>query len=195
MIFEAPLLLALAPIVALLVAGLVWLARRRRVRMARAWSAGLGQAARARGRWAPVIFALMALFATVALAGPRGGRAEVTTRSHALSIVMAVDISRSMLAEDVQPNRLQRAVREGQMPAAEACNDRYRLAQDLFKAPRSEEIEQLPPALVELLERASRLYDRVQHMDRRMYVEPAANQAHTVLNQIDRLQAAFGRSA
>ena len=54
----------------------------------------------------------MALLAIVALAGPRGGRAEITTRSHALSIVMAVDISRSMLAEDARPNRLQRAVRE-----------------------------------------------------------------------------------
>jgi Ca-activated chloride channel homolog len=124
MIFEAPLLLALAPIVALLVAGLVWLARRRRLRMARAWSAALGQAARARGRWAPAIFALMALFATVALAGPRGGRAEVTTRSHALSIVMAVDISRSMLAEDVQPNRLQRAVREARRLLDDSPGDR-----------------------------------------------------------------------
>ncbi len=90
---------------------------------------------------------------------------------------------------------VQRAVREGQMPAAEACNDRYRLAQDLFKAPRPEEIEQLPPALVELLERAGKLYDRVHHMDRRMYLEPAANQGHTVLNQMDRLQAVFGRGA
>ena len=91
---------------------------------------------------------------------------------------------------------VQRAVREGQMPATEACNDRYRLADDLFKAPRPSEIEQLPPALVDLLERASRLYERVLHLDRRMYVEPAANQGgHPVLSQMDRLQAVFGRSA
>ena len=124
MIFDAPLLLALAPLVAVLVAGLVWLARRRRVRLAAAWSAALERAARRRGRWAPLVFGVMALLAGVALAGPRGGRAEVTTRSHALSIVMAVDISRSMLAEDVRPNRLQRAVREARRLLEDSPGDR-----------------------------------------------------------------------
>ncbi len=127
MIFDAPLLLALAPLVALLVAGLVWLARRRRVRLASAWSASLGALARARGRWAPLLFALVALLAIVALAGPRGGRAEVTTRTHALSIVMAVDISRSMLAEDVKPSRLGRAVREARRLLDDSPGDRVGL--------------------------------------------------------------------
>ncbi len=91
---------------------------------------------------------------------------------------------------------VQRAVREGQMPAAEACNERYRLAEDLFKAPQAAEIEQLPPALGELLDRAARLYERVLHLDRRMYLEPAANEGgHPVQAQMDRLQAAFGRRA
>jgi len=124
MIFDAPLLLALAPVVALLVGGLVWLARRRRVRLAAAWSAALERAARRKGRWAPLVFGVMALLAGVALAGPRGGRAQVTTRSHALSIVMAVDISRSMLAEDVRPNRLQRAVREARRLLEDSPGDR-----------------------------------------------------------------------
>ena len=81
------------------------------------------------------------------------------------------------------------------MPRTAACNDRYRLAENLFKAPEAAEAGQLPPALVELLERASRLYERVLHMDRRMYLEPAANAGHPVLTQLDRLQAVFGRSA
>jgi Ca-activated chloride channel homolog len=123
-IFDAPLLLILAPFIAALAAGLVWLARRRRVRLAAAWSAGLGRLARGRGRWAPLAFGGMALLAIVALAGPRGGRAQITTRSHALSIVMAMDISRSMLAEDARPNRLQRAVREARRLLEDSPGDR-----------------------------------------------------------------------
>ena len=50
--------------------------------------------------------------------------------------------------------------------------------------------------LVELVERAGRLYERVQHLDRRMYLEPPVDQdSHPVLSQLDRLQAAFGSNA
>ena len=91
---------------------------------------------------------------------------------------------------------VQRAVREGQMDPQEACNDRYRLAEDLFKTPPSEHPEHLPVALLQLLERAGRLYERVLHLDRRMYLEPQADaSSHSVLSQMDRLQQAFGRSA
>ena len=91
---------------------------------------------------------------------------------------------------------VQRAVREGQMDPKEACHDRYRLAEDLFKSPPSEHPELLPTALLTLLERASRLYERVLHLDRRMYLEaPAEAGSHTVLSQMDRLQQAFGRPA
>ncbi|MEO8226212.1 MAG: VWA domain-containing protein [Gemmatimonadota bacterium] len=124
MIFEAPILLALAPVVALLVGALVWLARRRRVRLAAAWSPVVARAARARGRWAPLVFGALALLAGVALAGPRGGRTQVRTRSQALSMVMAIDISRSMLAEDVKPNRLRRAVREARRLLEDSPGDR-----------------------------------------------------------------------
>ncbi len=124
MIFDAPLLVALAPFLAAMAAGLVWLARRRRVRLADAWSAGVGRLARGRGRWAPFLFGVIALLAAVALAGPRGGRSQITTRTHALSMVMAVDISRSMLAEDTRPNRLQRAVREARRLLEDSPGDR-----------------------------------------------------------------------
>ena len=87
---------------------------------------------------------------------------------------------------------VQRAVREGQMPAAEACQDRYRVTEE---APRAvaEGAEDLPEGLLMLLDRAARLYDRVLHLDRRMYTEPAPDAgSHPVLAQLDRLQAAFG---
>jgi regulator of CtrA degradation len=44
-----------------------------------------------------------------------------------------------------------------------------------------------------LLERSERLYERVRHLDRRMYVEGEADEApHPVLAQHDRLKTAFG---
>jgi regulator of CtrA degradation len=86
---------------------------------------------------------------------------------------------------------VQRAVREGDMPAAEAFNDRYRLAEALREAP-AETRETLPGGLLSLLERSTRLYERVLHLDHRMYVQPADEDAHPVLSQHERLAAAFG---
>jgi len=127
MTFEAPLLLALAPLLALALGVLTWLARRRRVRLATAWSPALGRDARRRVRRGPLIVAFAALAAGVALAGPRGGRTKITAESHALSLVLAVDISRSMLAEDVSPSRLQRAVREARRLVQDVDGDRVGL--------------------------------------------------------------------
>ena len=89
---------------------------------------------------------------------------------------------------------VQRAVREGQMAPEEACRDRYRLTDDLFHPPAAEQADQLPAGLLKLLDRACKLYERVLHLDRRMYLErPAAPEAHPVLSQLDRLAAAFRR--
>ena len=87
---------------------------------------------------------------------------------------------------------VQRAVREGQMPAVEACQDRYRVSDDTPQEV-AEGASDLPQGLLSLLERATRLYERVVHLDRRMYTEPAPDaDSHPVLSQHDRLAAAFG---
>lgn len=112
MTFDAPLLLFLAPVVAVAFGLGAWLARRRRIQLAQRWSVSLGRLARGRGGWAPFVVGAGALLAALGLAGPRAGRTEVKTESRALSLVFAIDISRSMLAEDVSPSRLQRAGRE-----------------------------------------------------------------------------------
>lgn len=127
MTFDAPLLLILSPILALAFGVGAWLARRRRVKLARSWSPSLGRLARARGRWAPALAALTALLAVIGLAGPRSGRTEVRAESRALSLVFAVDISRSMLAEDVTPSRLQRATREARRLIQDLEGDRLGL--------------------------------------------------------------------
>jgi len=127
MTFDAPLLLFLAPVLALAFGFAAWMARRRRIRLARRWSPSLGRLARGRGGWAPAVVGLCALLAAVGLAGPRAGRTEVRAETRALSLVLAVDISRSMLAEDVEPSRLQRATREARRLIQDLDGDRLGL--------------------------------------------------------------------
>jgi Ca-activated chloride channel family protein len=49
---------------------------------------------------------------TLALAGPQWGSKMVEVRRRGVDVFIALDVSRSMLAEDVKPNRLQRAQQE-----------------------------------------------------------------------------------
>ncbi len=127
MMFDAPLLLFLAPALGLALGFAAWLGRGRRIRLARRWSPALGRLARARGTWAPLILGLTGVAASVALAGPRWGRTEIRTESRALSLVFAMDISRSMLAEDASPNRLQRSIREARRLIQDLEGDRLGL--------------------------------------------------------------------
>jgi len=90
---------------------------------------------------------------------------------------------------------VQRAVREGDLPPTAACEDRYRLAaephkEDDAEAPRGD----LPRGLTRLADRAERLYERVCHLDKRMYVESEGQPepANPVLSHFDRLKSAFG---
>jgi len=86
---------------------------------------------------------------------------------------------------------VQRAVREGAMPAAEACDDRYRLNVEPAGEP-TEAVHELPPAIMTLIERSSRLYERILHLDQRMYVDEVKGALpHPVLSQHEMLLAAF----
>lgn len=127
MIFDSPVLLVLAPVLALLAGLWLFLGHRKRVRLAGAWSVELAQRTRRGGRWTPLLAGLVVLFGLVALAGPRGGKARITTETHALSLVLAMDISRSMLAEDATPNRLERALREARRLVQDSRGDRLGL--------------------------------------------------------------------
>ena len=112
MSFDAPVVLALAP----LLGGAVWFgaawARRARVRRAGLWSQETVRAALTAGRFGPTALSISAFLGVVALAGPRWGEENIVAETRGLSLALAIDISRSMLAEDVSPNRLGRAVRE-----------------------------------------------------------------------------------
>jgi regulator of CtrA degradation len=87
---------------------------------------------------------------------------------------------------------VQRAVREGEMDPARACEARYRLGGERASAEAAP--DGLPTGLHGLLDRSERLYERVLHLDRRMYLDPGESERpHPVLSQLEKLQAAFGR--
>jgi regulator of CtrA degradation len=89
---------------------------------------------------------------------------------------------------------VQRAVCEGDMEAAHACDARYRVAPEApMMDAGGEDVVGLPTGLVQLLDRSARLYERVMHLDRRMYLDaPEDATPHPVLSQYEKLQAAFG---
>ena len=85
---------------------------------------------------------------------------------------------------------VQRAVKEGDMTATAACDARYRLADRKIETEPTH--PELPIALIEYVVRAEKLYDRVLHLDRRMYLDaPEEEAVNPVQSQLDRLTAAF----
>ena len=87
---------------------------------------------------------------------------------------------------------VQRAVREGDMAPESALDASYRLAAETADPERSSADESLPPALGELVGRSERLFERVRHLDARMYADTVADAPpHPVLAQIERLKDAF----
>ncbi len=112
MTFDTASLLTVAPLIALIIAGLGYWARAARVRRSDRWSQTLGAQARRNGRFGPVAIAFASLAALVALAGPRWGGRFVIAETKGLNLVIAMDVSRSMLAEDAGGPRLDRSKRE-----------------------------------------------------------------------------------
>jgi len=105
---------ALAPLTGLVV--LYGVVRRRSAlrRFASAQLAPLlcGRVSPARQITRAALFVLGILFLISAIIGPRWGLYLEKQKVHGVDIVIALDTSRSMLARDVDPNRLERAKRE-----------------------------------------------------------------------------------
>lgn len=55
------------------------------------------------------LFLLCLIFLILSLSGPRWGLMEKTVERKGIDIVVALDLSKSMLTEDISPNRLERA--------------------------------------------------------------------------------------
>lgn len=86
---------------------------------------------------------------------------------------------------------VQRAVSQGEMQTEEAAKDKYRLgAREICRARKVENADTLPPKLLELLNRSSQLYERVDRLDQLLYgrIKPEAG----LQTQLSRLAEAFG---
>jgi regulator of CtrA degradation len=126
-----------------------------------------------------------------------GGRQDAKLLSRAAALAYASESMRltTRLMQIASWLLVQRAVREGDMPAQAACEERYRIgAETVCLAEAATGADDLPAGLMELLDRSARLYERVRHLDRRMYLEAAgeAQAPSPVLAQFDRLRSAFG---
>ncbi len=126
--FDAPIVVVLAPIVGAAVwAAAAW-ARRSRVRRAAAWSEATARIARSAGKLGAPALGLAAALAAVALSGPRWGEERIVTETRGLNLVLSIDISRSMLAEDAKPSRLGRALREARRLVQDLDGDHLALS-------------------------------------------------------------------
>jgi Ca-activated chloride channel family protein len=126
--FDAPVVVALAPVIGAVAWFAAAWARRARLRRAAAWSEATARIARDAGRFGAPALGLAAALAAVALSGPRWGEERIVTETRGLNLVLAVDISRSMLAEDAKPSRLGRALREARRLVQDLDGDRLGLA-------------------------------------------------------------------
>ena len=86
---------------------------------------------------------------------------------------------------------VQRAVREGDMEAQDACDEKYRISPASGESVNGHSV--LPGGLLSLLDRSNRLYERISHMDKRMFVDQEAENdaVNHVANQMQMLQNAF----
>ena len=121
--------LALIPLVAALLWRAATLRRRALARFGDlALVRQLSRTVNARARFWKAALVLAALgFAVVAMARPQFGSRVETVRREGMDIVVALDLSTSMLAEDIAPNRLQRAKLEIQRLIERLDGDRIGL--------------------------------------------------------------------
>ncbi len=127
MTFDAPIVIILSPLIAVAIWFAAAWARRARIRRAAAWSEQTARTARSAGRLGSGTLGIAAGLAAIALAGPRWGEEKIVTETRGLNLVIAVDISRSMLAEDVAGSRMTRALREARRLVQDLDGDRLGL--------------------------------------------------------------------
>jgi Ca-activated chloride channel family protein len=117
MTFAHPHLLYLLWLVPATILFFIWTARRRQRILARLIEPGLsgqlaGSISRRKRTWKAICIILTLLAATLALARPQYGRKLRMIQRKGIDIVIALDTSDSMLAEDIKPSRLKRAQQE-----------------------------------------------------------------------------------
>ena len=114
MTFAKPTFLYFFALVPLFAVFLVWANNRRKADLSRLGdrtlidrlSAGINWQGR---RWRSVLWLVALALIIIALARPQWGSEVQTIDQEGLQVMVALDVSQSMLAEDIKPNRLERA--------------------------------------------------------------------------------------
>ncbi len=114
MSFAEPRFLTSLILIPLLMLFLLWTSRRKKAAMARLGNPALLERltanANRRGlRWRNALWLAALAAMIVALARPQWGTEVQTVEQQGIEIMVALDVSKSMLAEDLKPNRLTRA--------------------------------------------------------------------------------------
>jgi Ca-activated chloride channel family protein len=125
---------------------------------------------------------LSALFAFVALAGPRWGEEQALVRGEGVDLVLALDASLSMMATDERPSRLERMKQEVRRFRAQSGGDRIAL---LAFAGRS---YILTPLTVD--DGALELF--LDNLDPSIVGQAGSSLARTITQGVDLLQATQG---
>lgn len=117
--FEHPeyfIAFAIIPLLVLVWLAGAWLLRRDRSRLAdeRAYEKLTAGWSGAKITWRNILFILAIAFTCLALTNPQWGMRRESVQAESADIYIALDISTSMLAEDIAPSRLERAKRFGQ---------------------------------------------------------------------------------
>ncbi|MBI2407996.1 MAG: VWA domain-containing protein [Gemmatimonadetes bacterium] len=131
--WERPVLLGVALLVAALGAGAAWMWQRRRgVRLQALGTAAAVQrlaptAQSSAGLRRALRLGAASVLTAIALAGPRFGTARELIRTRGGDVVLAMDASLSMLADDARPTRLERMKQEVRRYRAASPGDRVAL--------------------------------------------------------------------
>lgn len=129
------------------------------------------------------------------LDGPGRSESRALSRSGTLSYSTESMRLTTRLMQIASWLLLQRAVNEGELSQAQANSEKNKVRLDspapIMSGPGWDE---LPAMLRSLIERTSRLHDRVRHMDKAIYAARtvAANPANVIARDLDRLASAFG---
>lgn len=122
------------------------------------------------------------------LDGP--GRAAAKDMPRAASLAYAGESMRltTRLMQMASWLMVQRAVREGEMPAADARQEKFRLSRRP-ETPTFAGAECLPAAMLELIARTERMYQRVRRFDETLFDGMSPAPVNAVAGQMAQIQA------
>ena len=126
------------------------------------------------------------------------GRTEAKALERSVSLTYATESMRltTRLMQLASWLLLHRAVKEGEMSLTQASKEKSKVKLSAADFHDPDNLELLPAALRELIERSHKLQSKVRRLDTNIHASTAPNQAAAAVNPVERqlglLKAAFG---